>query len=246
MPFEQQLDEVFLDGVLAGQAELVAPLGHGVLHSRRSGSPSRISWHWASAIHPFVSSTRHGTSYFLGPIRLNTSSSRWSSRTKVAVSPSRRRAWMSAVIRNTGRRQKVNFVIDDQPPVALVEQAEVREVAIPLGPVGHDLVGRQRDRTDRLGITGVRGDLRLVDIGLVEDLAPPLLHRGGAGGQNEGLGLKGGQRGQAHDGLARAAGKNDDARASLHVAAGVEGIDGHPADNREPRTEGPTASGFRR
>src|SRR5512135_3064337 len=29
---EQQRDEVVLDGVLAGQAELIAPLGHGVLH----------------------------------------------------------------------------------------------------------------------------------------------------------------------------------------------------------------------
>ena len=73
---------------------------------RGAGKPSRTSWHRASAIHPFDSSTRQGTSYFLGPIRLKTSSSRLSSRTRVAVSPRRRRAWMSAVIRNTGAGSK--------------------------------------------------------------------------------------------------------------------------------------------
>ena len=67
-----------------------------------SGRATRISVQLADAIHPFVSSSRHGTSYFFGPIRLNTSPSRPSSRISVAVSPSRRRAWIVAVTRNTG------------------------------------------------------------------------------------------------------------------------------------------------
>ena len=64
------------------------------------------SQHVASAIQPRFSSSRHGTSYFFGPIRLNTSPSRPSSRTRVAVRPSRRRAWIWAVTRNTGAGSK--------------------------------------------------------------------------------------------------------------------------------------------
>ena len=63
---------------------------------------TRTSVHVASAIQPRVSSSRQGTSYFFGPIRLKTSASRPSSRTSVAVRPSRRRAWMWAVTRKTG------------------------------------------------------------------------------------------------------------------------------------------------
>ena len=37
VPVEQQLDEVVLDRVLAGQAELVAPLGDGVFHPHVAG-----------------------------------------------------------------------------------------------------------------------------------------------------------------------------------------------------------------
>ena len=54
--------------------------------------------------------------------------------------------------------QQVDLVVDDQAPVALVEQPEVGEVAVLLGPVGDDLVGRQGDRGDRLGVAGVGGD----------------------------------------------------------------------------------------
>ena len=56
----------------------------------------------AFAIQPCLSSSFHGTSDFLGPISEKTSSSRPSSRTSVAVSPSRRRAWIAAVTRKTG------------------------------------------------------------------------------------------------------------------------------------------------
>ena len=56
------------------------------------GKVTRISVQVASAIQPRSSSSRQGTSYFLGPIKLNTSPSRPSSRTSVAVKPSRRRA----------------------------------------------------------------------------------------------------------------------------------------------------------
>ena len=58
--------------------------------------------HSAGAIQPCASMSRHGTSYRLGPMSENTSPSRPSSRTSVAVRPRRRRDCRSAVMRKTG------------------------------------------------------------------------------------------------------------------------------------------------
>ena len=196
--------------------------------ARPEARPIRTSWQRASAIQPFCSRTRQGTSYFLGPIRLKTSSSRPSSRTSVAVSPEPSPGLDLGRDPEDGRRQEVDLVVDDQAPVALVEQLEVGEVAVLLGPIGDDLVRRQRHRGDRLGFAGVGRDHRLVEVGLVEDLATPLLDRRGAGGQDEGVLAQGGQRGDADDRLAGAARQDDHAGPAPDVAAGVEGVDGHP------------------
>ena len=190
-------DEVVLDGVLAGQAELVAPLGDGVFHPASAGRPSRTSWHCASAIQPFDSRTRQGTSNFLGPIRLKTSSSRPSSRTQRRGQAEPAAGLDLGGDPEDGGREQVDLVVDDQAPVALVEEGEVGEVAVLLGPVGDDLVGGERHRRDRLGVAGVGGDQSLVDVGLVEDLAPPLLDGGGAGGQDQRALLQGGHGGDA-------------------------------------------------
>ena len=79
---------------------------------------------------------------------------------------------------------------------------------------------------DGLGVAGVGADQRRVEVGLVEDLALPLLDGRGAGGQDQGLGLQRRHGRQADDRLAGAAGQDDDARAAADVAAGVEGVDG--------------------
>lgn len=63
---------------------------------------TRTSTHTAGAIQPCRSSSFQGASYFMGPMSENTSSSRPSSGTRVAVSPRRRRDWISAVTRETG------------------------------------------------------------------------------------------------------------------------------------------------
>ncbi|SLI59734.1 Uncharacterised protein [Mycobacteroides abscessus subsp. abscessus] len=63
---------------------------------------TRTSMHSAGAIQPCASMSFHGASYRLGPMRENTSPSRPSSRTRVAVRPSLRRDCRSAVIRKTG------------------------------------------------------------------------------------------------------------------------------------------------
>ena len=124
------------------------------------------------------------------------------------------------------RGEQVDLVVDDQSPVALVEEMEVGEVAVLLGPVGHDLVGGQGDRRQRLGIAGVGADQRGVEVGLVEDLPLPLLDGGRAGGQDQGLGLERRHGRQADDRLAGTAGQDDHARAAAGVAAGVKGGDG--------------------
>ncbi|MEI0738297.1 hypothetical protein VQ056_19420 [Paenibacillus sp. JTLBN-2024] len=53
-----------------------------------------------------ASSSFHGISYRLGPMSEKTSCSHPSSLTNVAVSPSLRVAWISAVARNTGAGSK--------------------------------------------------------------------------------------------------------------------------------------------
>src|SRR5262249_48474847 len=62
--------------------------------------------------------------------------------------------------------------------------------------------------------------------GAVEDLAVPLLDGGDARGQNERLAPDQAHGGEADDGLASAAGQDDDAAAAAHVAAGVEDLAG--------------------
>ena len=113
------------------------------------------------------------------------------------------------------RRQQVDLVVDDQAPVALVEELEVRELLVLVGPVGQDLVGRDGDRADLLRSRRcTRRRRSSVEVGLVEDLALPLLDGGDARGQDERRVLHEGHGGDADDGLAGAAGQHDDAAAA--------------------------------
>ena len=57
------------------------------------------------------------------------------------------------------RRQQVHLVVDDEAPVARVEQLEVRVLALPLGR--HHLVRGDGDRPDLLALAGVLADLLL-------------------------------------------------------------------------------------
>ncbi len=104
------------------------------------------------------------------------------------------------------RRQQMHFVIDDQPPVALIEHFEVRELLFLVGPVRQNLVGGHRHRADVLALAGVLGDLIVRQVGLVEDLAFPLLDGGDAGGEDQGGALHECHGGHADDGFAGAAG----------------------------------------
>ena len=161
---------------------------------------------------PCASISFHGASNRFGPIRLNTSPSLPSSRTSVAVRPSRRRACSSAVSLNTGRGQQVHLVVDDEAPVHGVEQRQVGVLALPLR--GEDLVGGDGDRPHLLDLTGVFADLLLGEGGAPQQFAAPLPRRDGVGDQHERVGL-GDRHGAGTDQrLARAAGQHDHAGAA--------------------------------
>ena len=70
------------------------------------------------------------------------------------------------------RGQQVHLVVDDQAPVAGVEQVEVGVGALP--PRRQHLVGRDGDRADLLAGAGVLADLVLGQRGPLEQLVLPL------------------------------------------------------------------------
>ena len=81
------------------------------------------------------------------------------------------------------RRQQVHLVVDDQAPVAGVEQLEVREHAA--APGRHHLVGGDGDRADLLALAGVLADLLLGERGAGDQLALPLPAGDGVGDQDQ-------------------------------------------------------------
>ena len=121
---------------------------------------------------PCDSMSFHGASYRFGPIRENTSPSRPSSRTSVAVSPSRRRDCRSAVSRKIGAGSRCTSSYTIRPQSRAVEQLQVPVLALP--PGRHDLVRGDGDRPDLLALAGVLADLLLGQRGAGQQLALPL------------------------------------------------------------------------
>ena len=107
------------------------------------------------------------------------------------------------------RRQQVHLVVDDQPPVAGVEQLEVAVDAGALG--GHHLVRRDGDRPDLLDRAGVLADLVGRQRRTPDELVLPLpgRHRVGDQDQRGRLGVR--HRGRADQRLAGAAREHDHA-----------------------------------
>ena len=117
----------------------------------------------------------------------------------------------------------MDFVINDQAPVALIEQVQVGEFGVLARAVSHDLVGCQRHRAHFLGGARVLADGLGGDGGLVEQLLDPLARGRHAGNQDERGGLDQGHAPHPHDGFASAAGQHDHAGAAPLGAAGVKG-----------------------
>src|ERR1035437_7973913 len=106
------------------------------------------------------------------------------------------------------RWQQVDLVVDDESPIAGIEQAEVGVDAFALGR--QHLVGRDGDRPDLLAGTGVLADLVLGQAGSLQQFVAPLTGRDGVGDQDQGRGACLGHRSDADQGLTRATGQAHD------------------------------------
>ena len=70
----------------------------------------------------------------------------------------------------------MHLVINDQSPGAGVEQAEMDKFAVLAGAVGEHLIGRHVHRAGILALPAVFGDGVRRQVGLVQQLPPPLFH----------------------------------------------------------------------
>ena len=107
----------------------------------------------------------------------------------------------------------MDFVVNHQTPVLLVEQREVRKLLRLVGAVRDDLISRQGDRGNGLGFSSIFGNLVVGQIGLVQDFAVPLLDSSNTRGQDKGRTLDLGHGRDANNRFARAARQHDDAAA---------------------------------
>ena len=111
-----------------------------------------------------------------------------------------------------GRRQQVHLVVDDEAPVAGVEQIEILVLALRLSR--HHLIGRDGDGTNLLALTRILADLLLGERRTRDELTLPLPSRNGIRHQDERRRLRFGHRRGTDHRLARATGEHDDARAA--------------------------------
>ena len=118
----------------------------------------------------------------------------------------------------------MHFVVDDQAPIAFVEDLEMREFLVLVRPVGDDLIRSNGHGANLFAVARVLGNVGLLEIGLVEDLAPPLLDGRHAGSQNQRRFLNQCHGRDADNRLAGTAGQDDDAATPLHIATRVKDI----------------------
>ena len=97
----------------------------------------------------------------------------------------------------------MDLVVDDEPPIAGVENLEVWVDPFPLG--GQHLICRNRHGADFLLGSGVFTYLVRRELGTTKEFVPPLSGRNGVRHQNQGrcLGQRHGE--STHDGLAGSA-----------------------------------------
>ena len=118
------------------------------------------------------------------------------------------------------RRQQVHLVVDDEAPVAGVEQLQVGVDA--LAAHREHLVRRDGDRPDFLDRPGVLPDLVLGQARAPDQLVLPLPRAHGVGDEDERGGLRVRHGGRPDQRLAGAAGQHDHARPA--VPEGLRGV----------------------
>src|SRR5271166_3661227 len=128
VPLEQQLDQVFLDRVLARQAELVSPLGQGIVHPQVGRKPEAdlMALGLGDPAFGLEHAPRHVI--LLGPDQAEDVFLAVILADQGGREPEPAAGLDVGGDPEHGRRQQMNLVIDDQPPVTLVEQAKVGEV----------------------------------------------------------------------------------------------------------------------
>ena len=130
---QQAGDHVFLGGVFAGQAVLVPPFGHGVVHPQGLGQATRTSVQVASAIQPARLQLPPGHVVFL---RADQAENIFLA---AVLADQRGRQAEPAAGLDLGRDaedrrgQEVDLVVNDQPPVALIEYLEMGELFLLVG-----------------------------------------------------------------------------------------------------------------
>ena len=100
----------------------------------------------------------------------------------------------------------MDFIVNNEAPIALIENAEVGEVLFPALAIGQDIVRGYGNGTDFFALAGIFAYLVGGEARFVDEFCLPLARCRDIGGQNQGFALKGIHRSHAHDGFARAAG----------------------------------------
>ena len=122
------------------------------------------------------------------------------------------------------RRQQVHLVVQDQAPVAGVEQLEVGVDALPAG--GQHLVRRDGDRADLLDGAGVLADLVGGQRRPLDQLVLPLARGDGVGDQDQRGRLGVAHRGRPDQRLAGPAGQHHDPGSAVPEGLGGLGLVG--------------------
>lgn len=121
----------------------------------------------------------------------------------------------------------MDFVIDDQAPVALEEEFVVWEKLFGfIGAIGEDLIGGERDGGDCFFFAGVLADVVGFQSCFVEEFIAPLAERGDVGGDDEGLDLQASHDSHADDRFPCTAGQDDDAATAFDTTAHIEVVGG--------------------
>ena len=144
----------------------------------------------------------------------------------MAVSPSLRFDWISEVIRKTGAGSRCTSSYMISPQFFERNRSKVQEALVLLLPVREDVVCGHRDGLYLFFLSGKFTDHLGGDVGLVQQLLPPLADGHRVRYQDERLGLKQGHRADSHHGLSRAAREHDHAAAAIRTSAAIVGVNG--------------------
>ena len=122
----------------------------------------------------------------------------------------------------------MDFVVNNQAPLALFEEAKMEEGAVFGFAVGQHLVGGEGHGLDDFVFAAVFAQIIFRQVGLIEDFVFPLAQGDGVGRENQGVGLHRGQGPNRDDRFPRTTGQHHDATPPAIASARVKGLHGLP------------------